>query len=58
MKRKVLIVLISAMLLGCLSIPVFAAKESDCIKPSFKTSWGKGYEQLIWNNPGDQVITY
>ena len=61
MKRKVVIVLISAMLLGCLSIPVFAAKESDCLKPKFVKEWfglGKGYEQLFWNNPCDQVITY
>ena len=58
MKRKVLIFLISAMLLGCLSIPVFAQKQEDFIFPSFKTSWGKGYEQLRFDQPGRQVITY
>lgn len=60
MKRKVLIVLILAMLLGCLSIPVFAKDRDDYIIPSYKACcfWTKHYEQLVFYQPGGQTISY
>lgn len=58
MKRKALFVIISALLIGCMSIPVFAAGPCSKITPAFKGLIWK-YEQLDNHyTSGSEVLTY
>ena len=63
MKRKYIIGLVSAFVLGCMSIPVFAeAAPSDKVAPSYKAGgflWLSHYEQLYcWTNSYDYILDY
>ena len=63
MKRKFIIGLVSAFVLGCMSIPVFAgAAPSDKVSPSYKAGgflWLSHYEQLYcWTNQYDLLLNY
>ena len=59
MKRKFIIGLVSAFVLGCMSIPVFAgAAPENIAKPEFK-GWLSHYEQLYcWTDQYDLYLNY